>query len=273
MVDAPVDTKVFRFKLIHLTYMVIAMVLIITVAFLITAYFSSPQLTSSVGNGWRQVANVQTYTVGGKLYLSFIGIEGCQFCAAERFALFDALSNFGNWTYYGKPVTLGTLSTSNSTINPQPYSIFYKASEGDWTLNFLSSNLRYVSNYVDFVNTDTLDNSGNPLQSLDAIQNGYLSKYDSGGSVPFTVIGGNFYEIGAGDSLVPNGVPIIFRDNGTGYPPSYIIGSFNITGSALNIAITTESNYISAIICFDIGNVASICNNQSIKAISSKLQT
>ncbi|MCL5101637.1 MAG: DUF929 domain-containing protein [Candidatus Parvarchaeota archaeon] len=258
-------------KLIHLVYAVVAMVVVIVAAFLATAYLFNAPVTSAIGNGWKQVAGVSAYTVGGRLYVSFIGIEGCQFCAAERYALFAALSNFGNWTYYGSAVTLSALPTGNLTTNPEPYSLFYKASEGDWTLNFLSPHLSYTSNYIDFVSTETLDNNGNPLQNPTAIQNGYLSKYDSGGSVPFTVVGGNFYEIGAGESLVPNGIPVLFNPNGVGYMPSYIISNFNTSGSQMNSSITTESNYISAIICFDISNAAPACSTSAIKLISSKL--
>jgi hypothetical protein len=268
--DAPAR-RGYRIKVMHLIYAIISITAIIIVAIVYVAFFSAPVNTASLGNGWKGVMGAQPFLVGNNLYVTFIGIEGCQFCAAERYALFDALGNFGNWTYYGNLVNLSTLPTSNLTVNPQPYSLFYKASEGDWTINFLSPHLKYSSDYVDFTAAETLDNSGSPLQSLDAIQSGYISKYDSGGAVPFTVIGGNFYEIGAGDSLISNGAPIIFRYNGTGFLPSYIIANFNITGSAMDNAIKTEADYISAIICFDIANAAPVCSNPEIAAISSKL--
>jgi hypothetical protein len=233
--------------------------------------FSPSTQTASVGNGWQQVAGVQPLTVSNKLYITFIGIEYCQFCAVERFALFDALGNFGNWSYYGSQLSISTLPTNNLTTNPSSSALFYKAGEGDWTINFLASSLQYTSNYIDFSPVEVSDNSGNQLQTPTPVQSGYINKYDPGGSVPFTVVGGNFYEIGAGSSLDLNGSPIIFAPNGTGYKPSYIIGEFNIASSAMHSAIQTEANYISALICFDINNAAPVCSNPAITAISSKL--
>ena len=216
---------------------------------------------------------LQPFTAGGQLYVSFIGIEGCQFCAAERYALFDALSNFGNWTYYGRVLSISTLPVENLTTGPEPAAdaLFYKAEEGDWTLNLLATRLSYTSNYVDFASAETLNNANEALQSLSAIQSSYINKYDAGGSVPFTVIGGNFYEVGVADSLAPAGVPIIFESNGTGYMPEAIISQFNLTGSAINSGITEEADYISALICFDINNAAPVCSSSQISSLESNI--
>lgn len=271
MAEGTAEKKGYRLKLVHLIYVIIGLIAAIVIAFVAISLLSTPSGTSAVGNGWVQVSNSQPLTVSGKLYMTFVGLEYCQFCAVERYALFNALSNFGNWSYYGNALTLTTLPVTNYTQNPEPDAIFYKAEEGDWTLNFLATELSYTSTYLDFSQTEIEDNSGNALETPTALQSSYLNKYDPGGAVPFTVIGGNFYEVGAGQSLNPGGVPIIFASNGTGYNPAYIIGEYDLNGSAINAAIQKETDYISALICFDINNVAPVCSNSAITAISSKL--
>lgn len=267
----PQAQRGYRLKLMHLIYMIIAMAAAIVVAFVAIAYLSPASHSASVGNGWNQVTATQPLMVNNKLYVAFMGIESCEYCAVERYAIFDALSNFGNWTYYGKQININTLPVQNLSTNPQSDAIFFKSSEGDWTLNFLASQLKYSSDYISFSSAEFSDNSGNQLQSPTPVQSGYLNKYDPGGSVPFTVIGGNFYEIGCTYSLCSGGRPVIFSQNGTGYNPDYIIASFNLTNSALHYAIQTEANYITALICFDINNAAPVCSSSAITAISSKL--
>ncbi len=272
-------SKGYKLKLMHLIYATVIMVVVIIVVVLIVTLYSSPVQSSSVGNGWHQVVGLQPFTVGNQLYVTFVGIEYCQFCAAERYALFDALSNFGNWTYYGKIISLSTLPVENLTTGSEPASdaIFYKAGEGDWTLNFLATHLSYTSNYIDFSSAETLNNQQSTLQTLTAIQSSYLNKYDSGGSVPFTVIGGNFYEVGVGTSLAPDGTPIICFQNvtgcttSTGYKPDYIISQFNLTGSQINTGITEEADYISALICHDINNAAPVCSSSAVSSLENNI--
>ena len=269
----------YKLKLMRLIYAVVAMVAVIVITVLIAAFSASPVQNTSVGNGWHQVVGLQPFTVGNQLYVTFIGIESCQFCAAERYAIFDALSNFGNWTYYGKMVSLNTLPVENLTTGAESASdaIFYKAGEGDWTLNFLATHLSYTSDYIDFSSAETLNNGGSALQSPSAIQSSYLNKYDPAGSVPFTIIGGNFYEVGAADSLVSTGTPIICFQNvtkctpSTGYMPDYIISQFNLTGSAINLGMTEEADYISALICFDINNAAPVCSSSAVSSLESNI--
>jgi hypothetical protein len=274
VISQPIQgSKKHRVKLIHLIYTIVALVALSIVAVIVVWLLSakSTAVTMPVGNGWYQETSYQPFTVGSKLYMTFIGIESCEYCAAERYAIFYALSNFGNWTYYDKRLNISILPVNNYTTNPQPDALFYKAAEGDWTLNFLAQALVYKSNYIDFSSIEALDNTGAQLQSLNSIQSGYMAKYDPSGAVPFSVIGGNFYEVGAGNSLVQNSIPIIFMQNGTGYSPSEIIGAFNVSGSTINEGITKEADYISALICADINNSAPVCSSPIINAIASKL--
>lgn len=256
------DTLKVKLKTIIYMFAVLLAVIIVVVLYLL--FFVNGSVTKSAGNNWFSINGVSPIINNGKLWVNFAGIEGCEYCAIERLAFFDALSNFGNWSYYGKAVTLNTLPVTNYSELPQANTLFYHAYEGDWTVNFLNPNLVYTSKYVNFTSEELYnDQYPNPssLQSFTPLENKYVSKYDPQGAVPFSLIGGNFFEVGAGSSLVNNGVPIIFASNGTGYMPDYIINQFNTTGSAINKGITEEANYITAMICKDINNAAAVCSS------------
>jgi hypothetical protein len=253
-----------KFKLHTLIYMFVALLAVIIISVLYLLFFVNGSATKSIGNNWFSINGAAPVINNGKLWVNFAGIEGCQYCAIERYALFDALSNFGNWTYYGKIVKLNVLPVTNYSSTPQTNAFFYHAYEGDWTLNFLNPHLIYTSKYVNFTSEELYNDqypNPSPLQAFTPIENDYATKYDPQGAVPFSLIGGNFFEVGAGSSLVDNGFPIIFAANGTGYMPSYIISQFNITGSNINKGITQEADYITAMICKDISNAAQVCSS------------
>jgi len=253
-----------KFKLKTIIYMFAALLVVIIVVVLYLVFFVNGSATKSVGNNWFSINGASPIINNGRLWVNFAGIEGCKYCAVERFAFFDALSNFGNWSYYGKVVTLNDLPVTNYSQLPQTDALFYHAYEGDWTLNFLNPHLVYTSKYVNFTSEELYDDNypnPSPLQVFTPLEENYANKYDPQGAVPFSLIGGNFFEVGAGSSLVSNGVPILFASNGTGYMPSYIINQFNISGSTINKGITEEADYITAMICKDIGNAAPVCSS------------
>ncbi len=276
--DKPVvtDTSTYKIKVRRLLYVVMAAVAVIIVAVVAVVLLSGPSGVVNVGNNWNYISGNQPFSIGGRLYYSFVGIEGCQYCAIERYAIFEALSKFGNWTYFGRKLTLNTVPVNNMSTNPESRTLFYLAAEGDWTFNFLNQNLSYSSQYIDFNQVEVDNNLGASLQQPNQIQLGYIDTYDPSGAVPFSVIGGNFYEIGSGSVLDPGGKPIIFAPNGTGigygYSPVYIIGQFNQTGSTINTAINTEADYISAMICYDLSNTPPVCSSQGILSVEDQIK-
>ncbi len=266
--------KTYKIKMWQLLVVMLVIVISSVIGFL---YFNSPSTGkyASIGNGWNYIKGNAPVLNGGALQVDFVGIESCEFCAIERYALFYALSNFGNWTYYGVPVTLSSLPALNATYSsaPQNDALFYKASEGDWTMNFLNPNLKYSSNKVDFITRETANNQGQPLQQMTTYESQYLNNYDPLGYVPFSIVGGNFFETGAGISLTRGGVPIIFAQNGSGMSPEQILSAFNLSGSEINVGITTEANYITAEICYNINDSAPICSASAIKSIENNIKS
>jgi hypothetical protein len=121
----------------------------------------------------------------------YIGAEYCPFCAAQRWAVAQALSRFGTWT------GLGQTTSSASDVDPNTA-----------TLSFHGATLS--SRYVSFTGVETTTNKpvGTGYQPLDtptAADAALMGAYDaspylpsaSAGGIPFLDIGGAYVSGGA----------------------------------------------------------------------------
>jgi hypothetical protein len=129
--------------------------------------------------GFQQVAD-QAVLVHGRLPVLFVSAQYCVFCAAERWALVDALDRFG---------TFSQISPSQSAIadgvnTPIPTYDFTRA--------------QFASPLVDFQHVDVADQQGNPLQQLTAAQQAMFDRYDPRGGIPFLDIGNAYVQISSG---------------------------------------------------------------------------
>lgn len=154
-----------------------------------------PATLSTVGAG---SANNPTTAItapalkqGGKPRMLYIGAEYCPYCAAQRWAVAQALSRFGTWT------GLGQTSSSASDVDPNTA-----------TLSFHGATL--TSRYVSFNGVETTTNqpAGTGYQPLDTpapADAALMQTYDappylpsgSAGSIPFLDIGGTYVSSGA----------------------------------------------------------------------------
>ena len=128
---------------------------------------------------------------GGRPRVLYIGAEYCPYCAAQRWAVAQALSRFGTWT------GLGQTSSSASDVDPNTATLsFHRAT--------LSS--RYVS--FNGVETTTNQPAGTGYQPLDTpapADAALMRTYDappylpsgSAGGIPFLDIGGTYVSSGA----------------------------------------------------------------------------
>jgi hypothetical protein len=127
--------------------------------------------------------------VTGKPEVLYIGAEYCPYCAAERWALVEALSRFGTFT--------GLSATHSSTTDVDP---------DTQTFSFYGST--FTSPYVDFASVEEATNQPDgdgytALQSPTTAQDRILASDDtspytsSPGSIPFLDIGGHYLFIGA----------------------------------------------------------------------------
>ena len=125
--------------------------------------------------------------INGKLAVVFVSEESCPFCAAERWALTVALSQFGTWSQ------LGVTKSSATDIYPNTA-----------TLSFRTA--RYRSSDLALNTTELTDNVGHPLQPQTALDARLIASYDvppyvnsvdQSGAVPFLDIGNQYILAGA----------------------------------------------------------------------------
>jgi hypothetical protein len=126
-------------------------------------------------------------TIGGKPAIVFVSEESCPFCAAERWPLAIALSQFGTWSH------LGVTSSSATDIYP-----------GTATLSFRTAH--YRSAELTLRTTELADNAGRPLQAQTPLDTKLIDTYDvppyvnsadQSGAVPFLDIGNHYILAGA----------------------------------------------------------------------------
>jgi hypothetical protein len=126
-------------------------------------------------------------TMNGKPAVVFVSEESCPFCAAERWAVTVALSQFGTWSQ------LGITKSSATDIYPNTA-----------TLSFRTA--RYRSADLTLSTTELSDNAGHPLQPQTALDSRLIASYDvppyvnsvdQSGAVPFLDIGNQYILAGA----------------------------------------------------------------------------
>lgn len=122
-------------------------------------------------------------TTDGKPTMVYIGAEYCPYCAAERWAMVAALSRFGTFTNLSQ-----TTSDANDVYPNTPTFSFYKST--------------YTSSYVTFQPVETTTNQATSdghkaLETPTAAQAALITKYNSGGSIPFIDFNNKFKIVGA----------------------------------------------------------------------------
>jgi thiol-disulfide isomerase/thioredoxin len=187
----------------------------------------------------------------GQPQVFYVGAEFCPYCAAERWAMINALSRFGTFSHVSQ------LQSAEYMI---PTFSFYKSS--------------YSSQYVDFmpveVNGNALDKSGQSyvtLETLTADQQKIFSKYDSTQNFPFVDVGNQYTAVGASYDpallLDSSSNPLTWQD---------IASSLSNTNSPTSKAILGTANYMTAALC-NLTNQqpGKVCNSSSIQQIEHTL--
>jgi hypothetical protein len=125
--------------------------------------------------------------VDSKPAVVFVSEESCPFCAAERWPVVIALSQFGSWGH------LGATNSSSTDVFPN-------------TATFSFRNATYNSPYLTLRTTELADNAGHALQPPTALDTELINHYDvppyvnsasQSGSVPFLDIDNHFILAGA----------------------------------------------------------------------------
>jgi hypothetical protein len=190
---------------------------------------------------------------GGKPEILYVGAEYCPYCAAERWAVVEALSRFGTFAH------LSATHSSSTDIYPDTR-----------TFSFYGST--YTSPYLSFVPVEEYTNQPDgggytTLQTPTAAENGDLADFDATpytsdpGSIPFLSIGNRYLFIGASYN------PQILQ----GLSMQAIAAQLEKPSSAVAMSIDGTANEITASICAITGNQPAVCDTPTISAIASTL--
>jgi thiol-disulfide isomerase/thioredoxin len=195
-------------------------------------------------------------TDGGKPLIVYIGAEYCPFCAAERWAMVQALSRFGTFT------NLGQTHSSSTDVYPNTA-----------TLSFHGAS--YTSQYLAFqgVETETNQQQGNgyaPLDKPTAQQQQLLDKYNAAPFVPADAAGSIPFIDFANKALV----------SGASFSPQLLAGktadqiaaAMNDPSDPIAKAVDGTANAFTAMFCqMSKGQPANVCTSSAATAYQSQL--
>jgi hypothetical protein len=201
---------------------------------------------ASSGDYFATTGSSPTLTSGGKPELLFLGGEYCPYCAAERWAMINALSRFGTFG------TLPTAHSSSTDVYPNtPTWDFYKVS--------------YTSKYLTFTPVEEFgESSSTVLQKPTTAQEGLAQAYDPQGAIPFLDFGNEYVEVGNLAPLVPSLL------TGKTYP-QLASAMAAPTGSSVGTAEDANANYITAAICKMTNNLPATACTPNIQTLQQSL--
>jgi thiol-disulfide isomerase/thioredoxin len=193
--------------------------------------------SSEIGSYFGTVNSTTPLTSGGKPEVLYMGAEYCPYCAAQRWAMVNALSRFGTFT--------GLTTTHSSSTDADP-------NTPTWT--FYGST--YKSNYINFTSVEETKNYriGNSsstsvnyvtLQTPTTAQQNLAQQYDpgsgSGSPIPFIDLGNKYVQVGNLSPLSPTLL--------AGKTWAQVGAAMNDPSSALGQAEIGNANYMTAGIC------------------------
>jgi hypothetical protein len=201
------------------------------------------------GSFFGTVGTSTTLTSAGKPEVLYIGAEYCPFCAAQRWAMVNALSRFG--TFSGLTTTH---SSSTDSYPNTPTFTFYKST--------------YTSKYVTFTPVEETSNvpDGNggytTLQTPTTAQQKLMQTYNpgtgQGSPIPFIDLGNRYVQVGNLSPLTPQ-----LMAGKTWSQVSAAVA--NPSSSTLGQAVIGNANYMTAAIC-------KLTNNQPATACTPAIQ-
>ena len=182
----------------------------------------------------------------------YIGAEYCPYCAAERWAMVQALSRFGTFS------NLHFIhSTSNDVYSNTSTLTFYKSS--------------YTSKYLNFRPLETFTVDNKPLQKATTAENALLTKYGQG-SFPFVDVGGKYVVSGA--QYLPSVLGTTSTQDPThfGLTWSQIAKDMQNPSSPVGQAIIGSANHMTAAICKVTNDQPSnVCKSTSVTSVGGNI--
>jgi hypothetical protein len=203
---------------------------------------------STVGNGGVKglptPIDAPDLTADGKPVVLYVGAEYCPFCAAQRWAMVQALSRFG---------TFSNLTFTHSS----PDDVFPNTP----TLTFHGAG--YQSTVLSFQGVETQDVDHNALDALTADQQALAAAYNPKGSIPWIDFGGQYVLSGASYS------PGVLA----GKTAAEITTALSDPNSAVTKGIIGSANIMTATMCILTGDQpSSACSSSTIQDLESQIK-
>jgi hypothetical protein len=183
-------------------------------------------------------------TKDGKPLVVYLGAEYCPFCAAERWAMVQALSRFGTFT------GLGFTHSATDDVFPNTA-----------TLTFHGSN--YQSTVISFTGIETSDADHQPLDTVPPDIEALQTSFNPKGSIPWIDFGGQYVISGA--SFSPGVL--------AGKSADQITAALADPGSAITKGIVGAANVITATICILTNNEPSAaCSPPAVQDLATQIR-
>ncbi len=211
---------------------------------------ASSQLGSYFGT-----ANGTSLTSGGKPEVLYLGGEYCPYCAAQRWAMINALSRFG--TFSG----LTTTHSSSTDVDANtPTWTFYKST---YKSNYLMLHPgRGVHQLPDRQHHEH-DTNYQTLQTPTSAEQSIGQTYDPTGSIPFIDLGNKYVQVG---NLAPLSPTLL-----SGKSWAQVGAAMNDPSSALGKAEIGNANYMTAGICKLTNNLPATACTPTIQKLEANL--
>lgn len=170
-------TDVFRGAVAAGVVLGLVLAMVLGIAGLLAGLPFLTSIQSAEPDGFHHVANAQWSTAGKPVFF-FFGSAACPFCSASSWAMAVALERFGTLS--------GTYNDRSSLTD------VYAG-----TPEIVLAGATLASNYISLEVTESTDDNSITLPGFaNEIERAYFASYDSGGSIPFVVIGGWYFAVG-----------------------------------------------------------------------------
>jgi hypothetical protein len=226
-----------------------------TSLFVQTATSAQVSSASSSLGSYFGTANGTPLTSGGKPEVLYLGGEYCPYCAAQRWAMVNALSRFG--TFSG----LTTTHSSSTDVDANtPTWTFYKST---YTSNYLV--FTPVEEYTNYRigNTTNTNTNYQTLQTPTSAEQSIGQTYDPTGSIPFIDLGNKYVQVG---NLAPLSPTLL-----SGKSWAQVGAAMNDPSSALGKAEIGNANYMTAGICKLTNNLPATACTPTIQKLEANL--
>jgi thiol-disulfide isomerase/thioredoxin len=202
--------------------------------------------SSQLGSYFGTVNSSTALTSGGKPEVLFMGAEYCPYCAAQRWAMVNALSRFGTFT--------GLTTTHSSSTDADPNTP---------TFSFYGS--KYTSNYINFTSVEETTNVPNgsggytTLQTPTSAEAAVGQDYDPDGYIPFIDFGNKYVQVGNLSPLSPTLL--------AGKSWAQVGAAMADPTSSLGTAEIANANYETAAICKMTNNLPATACTPTIQGL------